>query len=51
VAYYLKDNGWRKGRDKTFVKALMKYNNSMDYAQAILKLAGKVDGRRAPAGH
>jgi membrane-bound lytic murein transglycosylase B len=50
VAYYLKDNGWRKGRDKTFVKALMKYNNSMDYAQAILKLAGKVDGRRAPAG-
>lgn len=48
VAFYLKDNGWKRGRDKTFVKALMKYNNSNDYAQAILKLAAKVDA--APAG-
>jgi len=52
VAYYLKDNGWRKGRDKSYVKALMKYNNSNDYAQAILKLSEKVDGKapRKPAG-
>ncbi len=44
VAFYLKDNGWKTGLDKTFVKALLKYNNSTDYAQAILKLAEKVDG-------
>jgi len=52
VAYYLRDNGWKRGKEKTFKKALLRYNNSHDYANAILKLAGQVDGRpekRTPA--
>ena len=43
VAFYLKDNGWRRAK-KTHKKALLRYNNSHDYANAILKLAGKTDG-------
>lgn len=39
VAYYLKKNGWRKRDEKTYEKALLKYNNSHDYARAILELA------------
>lgn len=39
VAFYLKDSGWKSKRHKTHVKALLRYNNSHDYANAILKLA------------
>lgn len=49
VAYYLKDNGWKRNKEKTYVKALLKYNNSLDYANAILKLAKQVDKTRMPA--
>ena len=55
VAFYLRDNGWRAAKEKSFVKALLKYNNSNDYARAILKLADEVDAsnvkktRRLPA--
>lgn len=45
VAFYLKDNGWKKGKEKTYEKALLRYNNSKDYANAILKLASQVDGK------
>lgn len=44
VAYYLKDHGWKKplrknlDRDKK-LQVLYKYNNSWDYARAILDLA------------
>ena len=49
VAYYLKTSGWRAKRGH--VKALMKYNNSHDYANAILKLAAQAkSGDRLPAG-
>lgn len=51
VAFYLRDNGWKKGRKKSFVPALLRYNNSHDYAHAILKLAEKVEGLRNPAAH
>jgi membrane-bound lytic murein transglycosylase B len=49
VAYYLKDNGWRKLK-KTHVKALLRYNNSQDYANAILKLSAQISagGKRLP---
>jgi len=51
VAYYLKDNGWRKNKSKTYEKALLRYNNSQDYARAILKIARRIDGgKRVPAG-
>ncbi len=39
VANYLKQHGWRASKNKSHLKALMKYNNSRDYAEAILKLA------------
>lgn len=39
VAYYLRDAGWRGARNH--VKALMRYNNSRDYANAILKLSAR----------
>ncbi len=38
VANYLHVSGWRAAK-KSHVKALMKYNNSHDYANAILKLS------------
>lgn len=38
TAFYLKENGWRK-KKATHLKALLNYNNSHDYANAILKLA------------
>ena len=43
VAYYLNQNGWKTKKTKTHVRALMNYNNSSDYANAILKLAAKAD--------
>lgn len=47
VAFYLKKSGFKKNQKN----ALMKYNNSQDYAKAILRLAEKADGiaRRLPA--
>lgn len=54
VAYFLRDKGWRQRKSKTHLAALMKYNNSRDYANAILALADRVDGapalKRVPAG-
>ncbi|MDX9730184.1 MAG: lytic murein transglycosylase [Bdellovibrionales bacterium] len=47
VAYYLKDHGWKADAPETHVEALMKYNNSRDYANAILALAERVEVRRA----
>lgn len=41
VGYYLKDNGWKQKKSKTHVKALMRYNNSRDYAEAILEIADR----------
>ena len=45
VAFYLKDNGWKKA-EKSHTKALMRYNNSDTYAAAIIELASKA--RRGP---
>ncbi len=45
VAYYLRRNGWQSNKNKSRIKALMHYNNSRDYADAILKLADQTDGR------
>jgi membrane-bound lytic murein transglycosylase B len=42
VAFYLKENGWRQNREKTHFQALLNYNNSRDYANAILTLARNV---------
>ncbi len=39
VAFYLRDHGW--GKKLKPLEALMTYNNSQDYAQAILDLADK----------
>lgn len=52
VGFYLKDNGWKQQVADSHVKALLKYNNSYDYANAILKLAEQVDNlpRRRPSG-
>jgi hypothetical protein len=47
VAFYLKDNGWRKKRAKTHMRALMNYNNSKDYANAILELASRAEASAA----
>ncbi len=41
VGSYLKKHGWRAAKNKTHLAALMKYNNSRDYAEAILTLADK----------
>jgi membrane-bound lytic murein transglycosylase B len=41
VAYYLKMHGWKTAQKQSHVKALMAYNNSSDYANAILDLAKK----------
>ncbi len=42
VANYLKKNGWKKTKPKTHILALMHYNNSKDYADAILGLSRKI---------
>ncbi len=39
VANYLKSNGWVKSDPQSFTKALLKYNNSKDYAATILELS------------
>jgi membrane-bound lytic murein transglycosylase B len=43
VGFYLRDHGWKKKARKSHVKALLGYNNSLDYANAILNLAQQVD--------
>lgn len=43
TAHYLRDHGWKPDDPATQMTALMKYNNSRDYAQAILNLAMKVE--------
>ncbi|MGE4132190.1 MAG: lytic murein transglycosylase [Bdellovibrionales bacterium] len=43
VANYLKVNGWKQKLSRTHQKALMRYNNSSDYASAILKLADQAN--------
>ncbi len=42
VAYYLKDHGWVKTDREKQLQALFKYNNSWDYARAIMDLAERV---------
>jgi membrane-bound lytic murein transglycosylase B len=39
VAHYLFESGWRKKKTSSHKRALMRYNNSEDYAEAILSLA------------
>jgi membrane-bound lytic murein transglycosylase B len=39
VANYLQKNGYRKNKEKTYRKALFRYNKSNDYGNTILKLA------------
>jgi membrane-bound lytic murein transglycosylase B len=41
VAYFLRMHGWRTRQSSTHMKALKAYNNSRDYANAILTLAEK----------
>lgn len=45
VAYYLHSNGWRNARPKSHIRALMNYNNSRDYANAILRIAERAGER------
>lgn len=47
VSYYLKDHGWNDKEADTQFEALMKYNNSSDYANAILSLASRVSEKTA----
>lgn len=42
VAYYLKDHGWKENDRDAQLRALFKYNNSHDYAAAILDLSDRV---------
>lgn len=44
AAFYLKDHGWKAGALRTHEEALFKYNNSRDYARAILELANRSIG-------
>ena len=51
VANYLRASGWRSERPRTHAAALLKYNNSRDYARAILNLAvaASAPAPRAPS--
>lgn len=54
VACYLQKHGWRQKKKASYVTALMKYNKSRDYANAILKLADQskiktLSGKRLPS--
>jgi membrane-bound lytic murein transglycosylase B len=42
VAYYLKKNGYRQGKEASYKKALFHYNRSRDYGTTILKLASNL---------
>lgn len=46
VAYYLKDHGWKNVDREKQLQALYKYNNSWDYAKAILELGERVSEQR-----
>jgi membrane-bound lytic murein transglycosylase B len=43
VGYYLKKHGWKKNNNKSHKKALLRYNNSSDYAEAILQIAKQAE--------
>jgi membrane-bound lytic murein transglycosylase B len=47
VGHYLKDHGWKNSNREAQLAALYKYNNSHDYAAAILALADRVADRPA----
>lgn len=50
VGFYLKQHGWKPKNKKAQFKSLFKYNNSEDYANAILRLGDKartIKGRLA----
>ncbi len=49
VGSYLKKHGWKAESSKSHMAALMKYNNSRDYAEAILKLSEKTKPKLKPA--
>lgn len=42
VANYLRKNGFKLGKPKSYSKALFRYNHSDDYGNAILKLADQI---------
>jgi membrane-bound lytic murein transglycosylase B len=42
VANYLSESGWENKNKESHVEALMKYNNSRDYADSILEISKKV---------
>lgn len=41
VAYYLKRHGWKNNQSEAQLDALMKYNNSRDYAESILEISNR----------
>lgn len=43
VAYYLQDHGWKKSNREAQLAALYQYNNSHDYAAAIVDLADRIE--------
>lgn len=42
VGFYLKQNGYKKGKEKSYRKSLFMYNRSKEYGETILKLAVSV---------
>ncbi|RYZ88082.1 MAG: hypothetical protein EOP06_11595 [Proteobacteria bacterium] len=42
VGYYLSKHGWKNQEEESKVTALMKYNNSRDYADSILEISRRV---------
>ncbi len=49
VAHYLQVSGWKRTQKRSHKRALMRYNNSEDYAKAILSLAGRASAKRDTA--
>ena len=50
VAHYLSRHGWKNQKSKHKVHALMKYNNSRDYADSILEISRRVSSIQASKG-
>lgn len=48
VAYYLHRSGWKNAKPQSHVDALMKYNNSRDYADSILEISKQSLAARGP---
>lgn len=46
VAFYLAKHGWNNQNPEARIAALMKYNNSRDYADSILEISKRVQGSR-----